>query len=93
MNALMRPALAGGGVGLLVKSGMLEKLPSIPVIGRIGAGALILNHFGKSNPFMRDMAHGMAFLAGYQLTAEGSIHGDEEYVTSPVLNDDGYADE
>jgi hypothetical protein len=93
VKSLVNPALAGGGVGLLVKSGMIEKLPAIPVIGRIGAAAIALKYFGGSSPMMNDMARGCAFLAGYQLTSTGTIQGDDDEAAFVTPVDDGYADD
>jgi len=87
-RALVNPALAGGAVGLLVKSGLIDKVPNIPVIGRVGAAAIGLNYFGGSSPLMRDMAHGLAFLAGYQLTHDGSISGDDDFATMGYEEDE-----
>lgn len=83
VRALINPALAGGGVGLLIKSGMVDKLPEIPVVGRIGSAAIVLAYVGGGSGMIHEMAKGCAFLAGYQMMAEGKIHGDEdEYVQS-----------
>lgn len=90
IRSLVNPALAGGGVGLLVKSGMIDKLPEIPVVGRIGAAAIALKFFGGGSALVNDMAKGCAFLAGYQMTTEGKIHGD---AGTPGDYVDSYADE
>ena len=78
VRSLVNPALAGGAVGMLVKSGMLEKLPVIPVVGQIGAAAIGLSYFGGNHPMAREMARGCAFLAGFQLTSVGSVTGDDD---------------
>lgn len=81
VRSLVNPALAGGAVGMLVKSGLIDKLPAIPVIGRLGAAAIGLSYFGGNSPLVRDMSHGLAFLSGYQLTHDGSISGDDDFST------------
>ncbi len=90
--------LAGVGVGFAVKSGFMDKLPAIPVIGRIGTAALLLDYWGKhgGGTMVKNAATGTAFLAGYQLGSEGQIHGDEE-PQAPMIHtsygDDGADDD
>lgn len=84
----MQPALAGGAVGLLVKSGMVAKLPDIPVVGRIGAAAVVLSLVGKSHPMAREMARGCAFLAGYQMGSVGKIDGEGDMPFTPMEDPD-----
>ncbi len=87
VRALASPAMAGGAVGLLIKSGMIDKLPEIPVFGRIGTAAIGMAYFGGGGGIIYDMAKGLAFLSGYQLSTEGKIHGDED--DGMVYVDDG----
>lgn len=87
-NGIFSHMLGGAVYGFAVKQGWVDKLPSIPVIGRTGAAALVLNEMAKRgmmSSLTRPAATAAAVLAGYQLGNEGAIHGD----ASP----DGYGDE
>src|SRR6185503_16165486 len=42
VKSLAQPALAGGAVGLVVKSGFVDKMPDIPIVGRVGSAAIAL---------------------------------------------------
>ena len=79
-NSLIQSGMGGAVVGFAVKSGLIDKLPAIPVIGRIGAAALLTDYYAKhgGGAMARTAANGLAFLAGYQLGTEGTIHGDDE---------------
>lgn len=86
-------ALAGAAVGFAVKEGWIDKLPAIPVVGRIGAAAIALDYFSRhgGGPFARRGALACAVLAGYQLGNEGTIHGDDAGPDAPA--EDGYGDD
>lgn len=60
---------AGGVVGLLKKSGILDEIPRLPVIGRLGAAAigaaLIARQTGSA--LAGDVSRALATLAAYQL--------------------------
>ncbi len=74
------PAAIGGALfGFVVKSGYVDRLPAIPVIGRTGTAALLLNYFSKhgGGQMARNAALAAAVLAGYQLGHDGKITGDE----------------
>lgn len=90
----MNMALSGAVVGFATKQGWIDKLPAIPVIGRIGAAALITDYWGRhgGGEMARNAATGLAFLAGYQLGNEGTIHGDEENYAPTFMDtsDDSY---
>lgn len=88
---IVNMGIAGMGVGIAVKSGLMDKLPEIPVIGRIGTAALILDYYGKhgGGDMVRNAAVGCAFLAGYQMGTVGKIEGDDD--VSP--DDDSYDDD
>jgi hypothetical protein len=75
----MRMALAAGLYGLAEKSGILDKLPAVPVIGKKGTAALVLWYWGRhgGGPWVRQGAVVAAVLAGYQLGREGTVSGDE----------------
>jgi hypothetical protein len=73
--------------GYLIKSGMLDKLPTVPLLGRAGTIAVIAHFAGKSNvggPMMREVAVIAATIAGYQLGNAGTISGDD----GTVITDD-----
>jgi hypothetical protein len=74
-SRLMKGGLGGLAFGLLVKSGVVDKLPEIPVIGRTGTAALALNYFSKGQGMLGDAAFAAACIAGYQMGFEGHIHG------------------
>jgi len=82
-------ALTGGVVGFAVKSGMLQKLPAIPVFGRIGTAAIALDYYAKhgGGDMARRASAGFAFLAGYQLGTQGSIDGDEDAGPAEIVTD------
>lgn len=77
MNGVVGNALGGMIFGYAVKQGYVDKLPAIPVLGRTGTAALILDYYGKhgGGEWARRAAMAAAVLAGYQLGSEGSIHG------------------
>jgi hypothetical protein len=69
---------AGGALyGFAVKSGWVAKLPAIPVIGRTGTAAILLDYWGKrgGGQMVKNAALAAAAIAGYQLGSEGSIMG------------------
>lgn len=89
-GGILGHAMGGALYGFAVKQGWIDKLPAIPVLGRTGTAALLLNEAAKRgmmSQFTRPAANAAAVLAGYQLGNEGSIHGDDD--ASPD-SDDGY---
>lgn len=80
----MGSGIVGHGVGgflfgFLVKSGLVAKLPPIPVIGRTGLAAIGLDYWAKhgGGQLARGGATAAAVIAGYQMGSTGSITGDE----------------
>jgi len=67
-------------VGYAESSGLLDRLPEIPVIGRKGTLAIAAWYFSKhgGGKIARDVALIAAVLAGHELGAKGSISGDYE---------------
>ncbi len=63
--------------GFCVKQGWVDKLPAVPVIGRTGAAAIVLDYFSGRSPYIRKTAIAAAVLAGYQLGHDSKITGDE----------------
>ena len=80
-------SVGGGGVvghmiggalfGFAVKSGWVDKLPAIPVVGRTGTAAFALDYWAKhgGGNMVRQVANAAGVLAGYQLGHDGAIHG------------------
>lgn len=77
-NESVQMAIGGAMYGFAVKSGIVAKLPEIPLLGRTGTAALILDYWSRhgGGRFARSAAHAAAAIAGYQLGAEGKISGD-----------------
>ena len=66
-------------LGQAEKSGILDKLPELPMVGRKGAGALVLYYWGKhgGGPMARKGAVLLAIAAGLEFGKEGKITGAE----------------
>lgn len=71
-------ALGGAIYGFAVKSGIVAKLPEIPVLGRTGTAAIVLDYWSRhgGGRLVHTAARAAAAIAGYQLGAEGKISGD-----------------
>lgn len=87
-------AVIGGALyGFAVKSGLVAKLPAIPIIGRTGTAALLLDYFARhgGGHWARSASRSAAAIAGYQLGAEGAIQGDASTPGSMAGDEaDGY---
>ena len=72
-------AVTSAVVGYAESSGLLDKLPSVPVIGRKGTLAIAAYYFSKhgGGKIARDVSIIAACLAGYELGKDGSVSGDE----------------
>lgn len=70
-------AIGGALFGFAVKSGWVQKLPAIPLIGRTGTAAVLLHYWGKNGggEIVRRSARAAAVIAGYQLGSTGTITG------------------
>lgn len=70
-------AMGGAVYGFLVKQGFVAKLPEIPILGRTGTAAIVLDWAAKStrNELLGRAATAAAVIAGYQLGSEGKITG------------------
>lgn len=77
-NESFQMAIGGAVYGFAVKSGIVAKLPEIPLLGRTGTAAIILDYWSRhgGGRFARSAAHAAAAIAGYQLGADGKISGD-----------------
>lgn len=75
-----RIAMGVGGAlfGFAVKQGWVQKLPAIPIIGRTGTAAILLDFWSKrgGGQIVANCANAAAVLAGYQLGSTGAITGD-----------------
>jgi hypothetical protein len=82
-NESVQLAIGGALYGYAVKSGLIAKLPALPLLGRTGTAAIILDYFGRhgGGSMCSKAAHAAAAIAGYQLGSEGTITGDaNDYV-------------
>jgi len=64
-------AAAGGVIGLLKGSGLMDKIPRLPLIGRIG-GLAVITHFlaeQSGSRLARDVSRAAVALAAYQLAS------------------------
>jgi hypothetical protein len=91
-------AIGGALFGFAVKSGFVAKLPEIPVLGRTGTAAIVLDYWARhgGGNFVGRAARAAAAIAGYQLGAEGKIQGDftmGDATTPGSLAGDGYEPE
>lgn len=74
-----RSAVAGFAVGMVEKSGLLDSLPKIPMIGKKGTIALAAWFWAKhgGGKLATDIANVAAALAAYQYGKDGKIDGDD----------------
>lgn len=73
-------AVAAGMIGLAENTGLIDKLPEVPMIGRKGSVALLAYawaKWGNGGQIARDVAIAAATLAAYQLGKEKKITGDD----------------
>jgi hypothetical protein len=97
-NESIQMAIGGALYGYAVKSGLVAKLPAIPVLGRTGTAAILLDYWARhgGGSIAHRAARAAAAIAGYQLGAEGAIQGDfamgTDDATTPgsLSGDDGY---
>jgi hypothetical protein len=91
-NESLQMAIGGAIYGYAVKSGIVAKLPAIPVLGRTGTAAIILDYWSRhgGGQMAHRAARAAAAIAGYQLGAEGAIQGDFAMgdASTPVAGDD-----
>lgn len=76
-------AIGGALYGFAVKQGLVDKLPAIPVLGRTGTAAILLDYWARhgGGQLAHRAARAAAAIAGYQLGHEGKISGDEPLVS------------
>lgn len=89
-NESIQMAIGGALYGYAVKSGLVAKLPAIPVLGRTGTAAILLDYWSRhgGGHLAGRAARAAAAIAGYQLGHEGSISGDELVTGSFQLGND-----
>lgn len=77
-NEAVQMAMGGALYGYAVKTGLIAKLPAIPVVGRTGTAAILLDYWARhgGGQLAHRAARAAAAIAGYQLGAEGQISGD-----------------
>lgn len=95
-NESVQLAIGGALYGYAVKSGIIAKLPALPLLGRTGTAAIVLDYFGRhgGGQLCTKAAHAAAAIAGYQLGSEGTITGDaNDYVQGDFAAGDGYEPE
>lgn len=83
-NESIQMAVGGALYGFAVKQGLIDKLPAIPVLGRTGTAAILLDYWSRhgGGQLAHRAARAAAAIAGYQLGHDGKISGDENFVTS-----------
>ena len=85
-------AIGGLVYGYARKLGIVEKLPALPIIGRTGTAAIVLDYFSRhgGGQLALRASRAAAAIAGYMLSYEGSIAGDaNEFVAADDVLD-GY---
>lgn len=75
MKTQMFGLFAGGfGVGFLEKT-FGNKIPSLPLVGRKGAVAIVIAIMNPKEKILQDIGKAAAALSGYELAKEGKISG------------------
>ena len=76
-KTLMGAALTTAMVGFAEKSGVLDKLPTIPILGRKGTLAIAAYLWSKhgGGQIARDVAMAAAVLSAYEFSKDGTISG------------------
>ena len=89
-NETVQMAIGGALYGFAVKQGLIAKLPAIPILGRTGTAAILLDYWSRhgGGHWAGRAARAAATIAGYQLGAEGSIQGDYDATTPGSLAGD-----
>jgi len=73
-------AVGGALYGFAVKQGLIAKLPAIPVLGRTGTAAILLDYWARrgGGQIVHRAARAAAAIAGYQLGSQGKIEADDD---------------
>lgn len=95
-NESIQMAIGGALYGFAVKQGLIAKLPAIPIVGRTGTAAILLDYWSRhgGGQLAHRAARAAAAIAGYQLGAEGAIQGLDDAATPGSLagDDDVHGD-
>ena len=69
--------MTAAAIGFAEKSGLLDKLPEVPLVGRKGALAIATYYWARhgGGSLARDICLVAAAISGYELGKEGSISG------------------
>jgi hypothetical protein len=83
-NEAIQMAVGGALYGFAVKQGIVDKLPAIPVLGRTGTAAILLDYWARhgGGQLAHRAARAAAAIAGYQLGHEGKISGSDDDLVS-----------
>lgn len=93
-NEAVQMAIGGALYGYAVKLKLVDQLPALPLLGKTGTAAIILDYFGRhgGGEMCRRAARAAAAIAGYTLGTTGAIEGDANtYVEGDDM--EGYADQ
>jgi len=84
---------AGAAVGLLKRTGVLEQIPRLPYVGRIGTAAIVAHLLSKQtgSKLAKDIRNALAVLASYQLASSDKpigerIEGFGDYPSDGVID-------
>ena len=69
---------AGAVVGILKKTGIMEQIPRLPYVGRIGAAAIAAHLISRQtgSGVVKDVRNALAVLAAFQLTSSDKPWGE-----------------
>lgn len=92
-NDAIQMAIGGAIYGYAVKAQIIDKLPELPLLGRTGTAAIILDYFSRhgGGQIALRASRAAAAIAGYTLGTEGKITGDANDFVQGDL--DGYEPE
>lgn len=73
----VKAAITAAVLGMAEKSGVLDKLPEVPFVGRKGALALITYYWARhgGGQIARDVCLVTSALVGYEFGKEGTVTG------------------
>lgn len=79
-NTAIAVGLTAAIIGLAESSGIVQKLPDIPLVGRKGALAIGAWYYSRhgGGTLARDIAIAAAAISGYELGKTGTVTGDDE---------------
>ena len=84
---------AGAAVGLMKRTGILDQIPRLPYVGRIGTAAIVAHLLSRQtgSKLARDIRNALAVLASYQLASSDKpigerIEGFGDYPSDGVID-------